>query len=98
MKLFTPSTTSSQKSASSNEPTPAKELPEGVLDYGKHTHFSLQWLKDRRDANQRRPDDPDFDPRTLYVPRQFLDKETPAMRQWWEFKSKNFDTILFFKV
>ena len=40
----------------------------------------------------------DYDPGTLYVPSEFLNKQTPAMRQWWEFKAANFDTILFFKM
>jgi DNA mismatch repair protein MSH6 len=53
---------------------------------------------DRRDDKLRRPDHPDFNPRTLYVPPDFLKQQTPAMKQWWEFKSKNMDTILFFKV
>ncbi|KAJ0408500.1 hypothetical protein P43SY_006430 [Pythium insidiosum] len=30
--------------------------------------------------------------------RHFLKKETPAMAQWWEVKSRNMDTVLFFKV
>lgn len=74
-------------------------LPEGVLDTGRHTHHGLNWLyKDRVDKDRRRPNDPEYNLRTLYVPRGFLDKQTPAMRQWWEFKSENMDTVLFFKV
>jgi hypothetical protein len=73
---------------------------DGVLDYGRHTHHSLKWLwhPERRDAEKRKPEDPLYNPRTLFVPPTFLQKETPAMRQWWEFKAQNFDTILFFKV
>ena len=41
---------------------------------------------------------PDYDPSTLYVPYDFLQNQTPAMRQWWELKSLHFDTILFFKM
>lgn len=41
---------------------------------------------------------PDYDPSTLHVPLDFLNKQTPAIRQWWVFKAKNFDTILFFKM
>ena len=32
------------------------------------------------------------------VPTSFLNKCTPAMRQWWVLKSENYDTILFFKA
>lgn len=80
-------------------PSRVVPLPEGVLDTGRHTHHGLNWLyKDRVDKDRRRSNDPDYNPRTLYVPRGFLDKQTPAMRQWWEFKSENMDTVLFFKV
>ena len=46
----------------------------------------------------RRPSDPLYDPRTLYVPPKFLKSQTPANQQWWELKSDLMDTILFFKV
>ena len=51
-----------------------------------------------RDRDGNRKDSPDYSPQTLYVPDSFLNKQTPAMRQWWEMKSRHFDTILFFKV
>lgn len=74
-------------------------LPEGVLDTGRHKHHSFDWLyKNRVDGNRRTPDNPLYNPRTLYVPPSFLAKETPAMVQWWKFKSENMDTVLFFKV
>jgi hypothetical protein len=41
---------------------------------------------------------PDYNPRTLKVPIKYLNEQTPAMAQWWQFKSMNMDTILFFKV
>ena len=51
-------------------------------------HLSYEFLKpDKiRDAQRRRPDDPDYDPHTLYVPDNFKQNLTPAMRQWWEMK------------
>ncbi|KAI1725645.1 mutS domain V domain-containing protein [Ditylenchus destructor] len=63
-------------------------------------HLSYTFLKPEkiRDANFRRPDDPDYNPRTLFVPEEFLKKQTPAQKQWWDIKSKNYDTVLFFKV
>ena len=78
----------------------AHDRPDGVLECGKHTHHGLKWLWEphRKDAEGRKPDDPQYNPRTLYVPPSFLAKETPAMKQWWEFKAQHFDTILFFKV
>lgn len=41
---------------------------------------------------------PECDPNTLYVPKKFLDEQTPAVRQWWEMKAANFGTVLFFKM
>ena len=70
-----------------------------------HTPFS--------DKNRVLFGNPDHNPRTLLVicvllwlpvhvfiqvPLSFLNKLTPAMRQWWTIKSDNYDTILFFKV
>lgn len=54
--------------------------------------------KDRQDANRRRPGDADYDPKTLYLPPQFLKNLTGGQRQWWEFKSKHMDKVLFFKM
>lgn len=51
-----------------------------------------------RDANKHRPDHPDYNPRTLFVPEDFKRNQTPAMRQWWEMKSQHYDCVLFFKV
>lgn len=74
-------------------------LPEGVLDTGRHKHHSFDWLyKNRVDGNRRKPDHPLYNARTLFVPPSFLKSETPAMVQWWKFKSENMDTVLFFKV
>lgn len=53
-----------------------------------------------KDAKGRRPDDAEYDPRTLHVPTQwFRDaKVTEAQQQWWRFKAANFDSVLLFKV
>lgn len=64
------------------------------------THMRLDWAKEgnRKDLLGRLETHPDYDPRTLYVDPNFKNNLTPAMRQWWDIKSKNFDTVLFFKV
>lgn len=75
-------------------------LPEGVLGQGSHEHNFLPFLqKDAiRDHMGRPPSHPDYNPRTLKVPTSHMKEQTPAMHQWWEFKSMNMDTVLFFKV
>nr|XP_011465355.1 PREDICTED: DNA mismatch repair protein MSH6 [Fragaria vesca subsp. vesca] len=52
----------------------------------------------RRDAKKRCPGDPNYDPRTLYLPPDFLKSLSGGQRQWWEFKSKHMDKVLFFKM
>uniref|UniRef100_A0A6N2MZA2 DNA mismatch repair protein n=1 Tax=Salix viminalis TaxID=40686 RepID=A0A6N2MZA2_SALVM len=53
---------------------------------------------ERRDAKRKRPGDVDYDPRTLYLPAEFVKSLTGGQRQWWEFKSKHMDKVLFFKM
>lgn len=63
-------------------------------------HEKLDWLQDgrRKDGGKRRQSEDDYDPTTLYVPEDFLNRNTPGMRRWWQLKSKMFDTVIFYKV
>ena len=83
------------ESAISNEDALAKK------DFFANPNDALpDFLKPEKikDKNGNTPDSPEYDNSTLYVPPEFLKKQTPAMRQFWEFKSKNFDKVLFFKL
>ena len=62
-------------------------------------HF-LIFLKSEniRDKNGNRPDSPDYDCNTLYIPSDYLKTQTDAMLQFWEYKKEHFDKIIFFKV
>ncbi|KPJ16003.1 DNA mismatch repair protein Msh6 [Papilio machaon] len=55
-----------------------QETPAATED-GDWVHCKLDWLKPEkiRDANKRRPDHPDYDPTTLYVPPDFYNTQTP---------------------
>ena len=56
-------------------------------------------LKEKcKDKQGRGPQDPLYDPTTLYVPPDEKKKLTPTMKQFWEIKSDNFDKVLFFKL
>lgn len=55
------------------------------------------WLLDIRDAEKRPMSDPNYDPRTLYIPLSAWPKFTPFEKQYWEVKSQMFDTVVFFK-
>ncbi|XP_076033999.1 DNA mismatch repair protein Msh6 isoform X2 [Oratosquilla oratoria] len=67
---------------------------------GNWPHLSYQFLKPEniRDKARKRPTDPEYNPRTLHLPDDFLNKQTPALRQWWDLKSRYYDTVLFFKM
>jgi DNA mismatch repair protein MSH6 len=75
-------------------------LPEGVVGPGSHLHNKLDFLLlgKKRDRNNNRPDHPQYNPRTCFIPPSFLKEQTPAMLQWWIIKQDNMDTVLFFKV
>uniref|UniRef100_UPI0037E8F483 DNA mismatch repair protein Msh6 n=1 Tax=Semicossyphus pulcher TaxID=241346 RepID=UPI0037E8F483 len=63
-------------------------------------HEKLDWLQEgrRKDSGRRRQSEDDYDPTSLYVPEDFLNRNTPGMRRWWQLKSKMFDTVIFYKV
>ncbi|KAK7074527.1 DNA mismatch repair protein msh6 [Halocaridina rubra] len=79
----------------------AKDVPAKPADSGESWPFMrYKWLQleNIRDREKRPPTHPDYNPRTLYVPEDFLNQQTPGMRQWWELKSRHYDTVLFFKM
>lgn len=63
-------------------------------------HEKLEWLQEgrRKDGNRRCQTEDDYDPTTLYVPEDFVNRNTPGIRRWWQLKSKMFDTVIFYKV
>lgn len=91
---FTPkSATAKAKSAEVDSPSlSSQQWPP------KDDSYSFLFEENIRDIERRRPDHPDYDATTLYVPQAFLNKQTGCQKQWWEIKSKHYDTILFFKV
>lgn len=64
------------------------------------TTSKFEWLDPSkiRDANRRRPDDPLYDKRTLYIPPEALKKMSASQKQYWNVKSQYMDVLLFFKV
>ncbi|CAL0311136.1 unnamed protein product [Lupinus luteus] len=59
----------------------------------------LRFLReDRRDAKRRGPGDENYDSRTLYLPPDFVRSLSDGQKQWWDFKSKHMDKVLFFKM
>ncbi|XP_011012330.1 PREDICTED: DNA mismatch repair protein MSH7 isoform X2 [Populus euphratica] len=60
----------------------------------------FEWLDPAqiRDANGRRPNDPLYDKKTLYLPPDALKKMSASQKQYWTVKSQYMDVLLFFKV
>ncbi|XP_050439278.1 DNA mismatch repair protein Msh6 [Adelges cooleyi] len=87
-------------SLASTAEKPSKEATKGVVDHDNWPHLKLEFLKPEKikDVNKKPLTDPNYNPRTLYVPEDFKQKLTPAVRQWWELKSQHYDCVLFFKV
>ncbi|KAK9877845.1 hypothetical protein WA026_020077 [Henosepilachna vigintioctopunctata] len=76
----------------------APDISTGIHSNWKHNHLPFLQPDKIRDKNKNRPDHPDYDSRTLFISDDFLNSQTPAMRQWWILKSTHMDTVLFFKV
>lgn len=90
-------------SPSVKKPTFKRSPTSNSLSKPKHSKFNkqneerYQWIVDLRDAQGRAPSDPEYDPRTLYIPSSAWNKFTPFEKQYWEIKSKMWDCIVFFK-
>lgn len=56
-----------------------------------------EFLVDVRDKNKIRRGEEGYDPTTLHIPKKYYDKFTPFEKQFWDIKSKYFDTVIFFK-
>ncbi|KAL3436953.1 muts domain V-domain-containing protein [Aspergillus tetrazonus] len=55
------------------------------------------WLANVRDIDGHPIGDPEYDPRTLYIPPLAWSKFSPFEKQYWEIKQKFWDTVVFFK-
>lgn len=55
------------------------------------------WLANIRDKEKRTRDDPDYDPRNIYIPPIAWNKFSAFEKQYWEIKQNLWDTIVFFK-
>ncbi|CAD8089212.1 unnamed protein product [Paramecium primaurelia] len=50
-----------------------------------------------RDSKGRRPDEPKYNPSTIYIPNDQYEKLSPMLKQYWNAKRNHFDSILFFR-
>ncbi|XP_021723674.1 DNA mismatch repair protein MSH7-like [Chenopodium quinoa] len=75
---------------------PVNKSPQEVSEVAS----KFEWLHPSkiRDANGRRPSDPLYDKRTLYIPFDVLKKMSASQKQYWNVKCQYMDVLLFFKV
>lgn len=66
-------------------------------NFVKENEERYLWLVNIRDSEKRAVDDPNYDSRTLYIPQSAWSKFTAFETQYWEIKSKMWDTVVFFK-
>ncbi|CAI4058128.1 mismatch repair ATPase MSH6 SKDI_04G3240 [Saccharomyces kudriavzevii IFO 1802] len=85
------------RSRSYTPPRSQKSAVSKSSKFNKQNEERYQWLVDERDAQRRSKNDPEYDPRTLYIPSSAWNKFTPFEKQYWEIKSKMWDCIVFFK-
>lgn len=91
------------KTAASEDNKVTPFIKDAVNPAGNHVHNHLPFLQNPRDIHRRSKDDPNYDPRTLFVVEddwiKIMGKSmTDAVKQWWDLKSQYFDTILLFKT
>ncbi|WWC85565.1 uncharacterized protein L201_000429 [Kwoniella dendrophila CBS 6074] len=111
-----PSTTYNSDSQVNNAGASARSNDSNSLFLTKAERSKLEAKEQRREAEQcfdflvnvkdkdgHSPDHPDYDKRTIAIPKQrFNDKKgpnsfTPFEKQFWEIKQNHYDTILFFQ-
>lgn len=91
------SSSSSYNGQNRQPPKPSRSKPSSGSKFSKINEERYQWLLDIKDASKRPETDPEYDPRTLYIPQLAWLKFTAFERQYWEIKSKMWDTVVFFK-
>ncbi|CAH6719357.1 DNA mismatch repair protein Msh6p [[Candida] jaroonii] len=80
-----------------SKPSVSPLITKKPSSFTKENEERYQWLVNIKDGEQRTIDDPEYDPRTLYVPQSAWAKFTPFEKQYWEIKSLMWDTVVFFK-
>lgn len=78
----------------------ASNVVKKTHDGDSDTISKFEWLHPSRmkDGNGRKPEDPLYDRRTLYIPPNALRTLSASQRQYWDVKRQYMDVVLFFKV
>ena len=97
--------TAVQPSHLTKAPTPKRKQDRTELHANKvkskpsKVERRYEWLEPAHitDIDKNRPGHPDYDPRTVYVPKSAWASFSPFEHQYWEIKQRHWDTIVFFK-
>ncbi|KIK54037.1 hypothetical protein GYMLUDRAFT_249807 [Collybiopsis luxurians FD-317 M1] len=92
-----PSMPSADSGSSFSFLTAAERREQDKKDEKKSAESPYGFLQDIKDKDDRRPGDPKYDPRTLFIPPKAWKEFTPFEKQFWEIKQNHYDTILFFQ-
>ncbi|KAL3653095.1 Mismatch repair protein msh3 [Castilleja foliolosa] len=78
----------------------ASSISKMNFEEDSETVSKFEWLHPSRikDANGRKPGDPLYDKKTLYIPPDALRNLTASQKQYWDVKRQYMDVVLFFKV
>jgi DNA mismatch repair protein MSH6 len=85
------------------EPRPASQVAKKDMSKKKERPSASEpekrytWLANMEDADRHPYGHPDYDPRTLYIPPGARNDFSAFEQQYWDIKSKFWDTIVFFK-
>lgn len=63
----------------------------------RESETCFDFLADVKDKDGNRPEDPEYDPRTVFIPKSAWAHFTPFETQFWEIKQNHYDTVLFFQ-
>lgn len=95
LQAFTSS--SSVKRASTSFLSNEQKRQQKEKSFKEKNETRYRWLVDMRDENGNRPGEADYDERTLFIPKSAWNEFTAFEKQFWEIKSKHWDTVVFFK-
>ena len=91
------SSPNSNASTFNSSPSSSSQLRSTPNRSTKMDEERYSWLINLKDCQGNVFGSPDYDPRTLLIPSSAWKTFTPFEKQFWEIKSKHFDTVVFFK-
>ncbi|WWD22313.1 hypothetical protein CI109_106804 [Kwoniella shandongensis] len=77
--------------------TQAEKNKLDARDAKREKENTFSFLEDVRDRDGNRPEDPEYDNRTINIPKSSWAEFTPFEKQFWEIKQDHYDTVLFFQ-